>query len=572
MEAIAVSQRRFVKGTAAGILLAGMGVVGCGAQQDADVTASTSEALVATISGRIADTQGRALSGVTVNLNGRTQAVQTTGAAGTYSFNLNIPQATGSWSVQPGRTGCTFNPTVVNLNNINGSRVQNFTGSGATCVGVAQTPTVVATDPGPRAGASGAGDPLPNLDAQTLALFEGSKEAFEEVDSVSGDGAINELGQAEDGSGLGPTFNGNACSMCHSQPAVGGTSPGLQSPQNPVPNPQIALATLRGATNAIPSFISATTAAREARFPVAAGGGVAGLFTIRGRNDAPGCTIAQPNFAAQVASGDIIFRIATPTFGLGLIENTPDLTLQANLNANAAAKAARGVSGRFNTSGNDGTITKFGWKAQNKSLMIFAGEAYNVEQGVSNEAFPNERSAVAGCVFNGSPEDHTNNEGIDEGAPAEVSSDAVLFSAFMRFLAPPTPAAPTASTTNGLAVFNAVGCADCHTPSLTTGPSPFGVDLDNATYSPFSDIALHNMGALADRVPQGGAGSDEFRSAPLWGAGQRLFFLHDGRTANIVTAINAHFSTGSEANTSVSNLAARSATDQQNLVNFLRSL
>jgi CxxC motif-containing protein (DUF1111 family) len=303
---------------------------------------------------------------------------------------------------------------------------------------------------------------------------------------------------------------------------------------------------------------------------------VAALFTIQGRDDAPGCTLAQPNFAAQQASGDIIFRIATPTFGLGFMENTPDLTLQANLYANAAAKAARGVSGRFNTSGNDGTITKFGWKAQNKSLMIFAGEAYNVEQGVSNENFPNERSAVAGCVFNGSPEDHTNNGNVAEGAPAEVSSDAVLFAAFMRFLAPPTPADPTASTTNGLAVFNAVGCADCHTPSLTTGPSPYGVNpgeiLNQVTYSPFSDIAIHNMGTLADRVPQGGAASDEFRSAPLWGAGQRLFFLHDGRTPNIVAAVQAHFSTGSEANTSVSNLAARSATDQQDLINFLRSL
>src|SRR4029079_12891433 len=137
--------------------------------------------------------------------------------------------------------------------------------------------------------------------------------------------------------------------------------------------------------------------------------GVAGLFTIRGRDDAPGCNLAQPNFATQVANGDIIFRIPTPTFGLGLIENTPDLTLQANLAANAAQKAALGISGRLNTSGNDGTVTKFGWKAQNKSLNIFAGEAYNVEQGVSNEVFPNERSAVPGCVFNTTPEDHTNN-------------------------------------------------------------------------------------------------------------------------------------------------------------------
>jgi CxxC motif-containing protein (DUF1111 family) len=528
-----------------------------------DVETTTGE-LVATISGTITDAQGRPLAGVTVQLNGRTMATQTTGNAGTYSFALNVAGTTASWSVQPARNGCTFNPTVANLNNINGSRVQNFTGSGTTCVGAAavQCTAVAAADPGPRAGQAGAGSPLPGLTTQELALFVGAQTAFEEVDSVSGDGV-----NGEEGKGLGPTFNGNSCKMCHQQPASGGSSPGLQSPQNPIPNPQIALATLRGATNAIPSFISTTTPTREARFPIAAGGGVAGLFSNRGRTDAPGCALGQPNFAAQVASGDIIFRIPTPTYGTGLMENMPDLALAANLTTPHVFP----VSGRLNTSGNDGTVTKFGWKAQNKSLVIFAGEAYNVEQGVSNENFTNERSAVAGCVFNGSPEDHTNNGGLDAGSPADVSSDTVLFAAFMRFLAPPNAADPDGSVTAGRAVFLAVGCGDCHTPSLTTGPSPYAA-LNNVTFEPFSDIAVHNMGTLADGVPQGGAAADEFRSAPLWGVGQRLFFLHDGRTANLVTAINSHCSTGSEANTSVNALAARSATDRQNLVNFLRSL
>jgi CxxC motif-containing protein (DUF1111 family) len=174
-------------------------------------------------------------------------------------------------------------------------------------------------------------------------------------------------------------------------------------------------------------------------------------------------------------------------------------------------------------------------------------------------------------VFNGTPEDHTDNNELGAGNTADVSSDVVNFAATMRFLAPPTPAAPTPSTINGQAVFVSVGCANCHTPSLTTTFSPF-TPLNQVTYSPFSDIAVHNMGTLADRVPQGGAGGDEFRTAPLWGVGQRLFFLHDGRTSNIVTAINAHSSTGSEANTSVVNLAAQSASNQQDVVNFLRSL
>ena len=58
------------------------------------------------------------------------------------------------------------------------------------------------------------------------------------------------------------------------------------------------------------------------------------------------------------------------------------------------SKPPLGIAGTFNRSGNDGTITRFGWKAQNKSLLIFAGEAYNVEQGVTNENFPNERDDI----------------------------------------------------------------------------------------------------------------------------------------------------------------------------------
>lgn len=151
-----------------------------------------------------------------------------------------------------------------------------------------------AHDPGPRPGPAGAGGPFPALNANEQAFFFAAKTRFQEIDSVSG------TVPGEAGVGLGPTFNGNSCAMCHSQPAVGGTSPGLNSPQNPVPNPQIALATLDRATNSIPSFISANTPTREARFILnpdgTPDGGVHGLFTIKGRVDAPGCNLAQPDF------------------------------------------------------------------------------------------------------------------------------------------------------------------------------------------------------------------------------------------------------------------------------------
>ncbi len=448
-------------------------------------------------------------------------------------------------------------------------------------------------DPGPRAGAAGAGSFYPTLNANEQAFFTGGLGRFEEVDSVSG------TLSGEEGKGLGPTFNGNSCAMCHAQPMTGGSSPGMTSPQNPVANPQVALATLDGATNSVPSFITPAGPVREARFK--SDGGVHGLYTIQGRKDASGCTLAQPNFAQALQQNNVIFRIPTPTFGLGLVEATPDSALQANLTSNQSANAKLGIAGVLNTSGNDGTVTRFGWKAQNKSLLIFAGEAYNVEQGVSNEVFTNERSAVSGCVFNGSPEDATvlvNGESTT-GTASDMSSDTVNFAAFMRLSAPPAAAALSSAAQTGESLFTSVGCGSCHTASLTTGKSPF-TGMSNVTYHPYSDFAVHHMGSnLADGISQGGAGPDQFRTAPLWGIGQRLFFLHDGRTSDLGQAIEAHASSGSscvptttsnttadtaaatstntqscasEANAVIQNYNALSASQQTEILDFLRAL
>jgi CxxC motif-containing protein (DUF1111 family) len=461
-------------------------------------------------------------------------------------------------------------------------------------------------DPGPRGGPAAAGGPYPTLNANEKAFFDQALDVFNEVDSVSG----NIPG--ENGNGLGPGYNAVSCASCHAQPASGGSSPAV--------NPQVAEAARDGATNTVPPFIRLHGPVREVRFissnpddPNAGlDGGVHDIYSIKGRTDAPGCNLAQPDFATQLAKHNVIFRIPTPIFGGGLVENTPDAVLEANLAANASAKAALGIGGKLNHSGNDGTVTRFGWKAQNKSMLIFVGEAYNVEQGVSNEAFPNERNAVAGCVYNGTPEDHTNilnpnsdspNFGTTLGTASEMSGDIVNFAAFARLSAPPAPGPSSASTANGKALFNSIGCAYCHSPNLTTGKSPF-TGMSNVTYHPYSDFAVHHMGTtLADGINQGAAGPDEFRSAPLWGVGQRLFFLHDGRTSNLMTAIQAHASPdndcvvaqsfqqfdirnsgnffqpfsqsqtcGSEANAVIDEFNELSPSQKQDVLNFLRSL
>jgi CxxC motif-containing protein (DUF1111 family) len=426
--------------------------------------------------------------------------------------------------------------------------------------------------------------------------------------------------------GLGPAFNGNSCFLCHSYPAIGGSSPAT--------NPQVALATLDGATNTVPSFVTSTGPIREARFildlandPTGStlDGGVHELFSIQGRSDAPtGCSLAQPDFATAISQGNLITRIPIPVFGEGLIENVTEAELEANLATNTGAKNNLGIFGRFNRNGNDGTITRFGWKAQNKSMLLFAGEAANVELGVTNELFQNEKVPGSKCTGN-TPEDNTTVTTASvtgAAATSEISSDIENFAIFMRFNAPPSQcdfasglnstggAVCNALGTNalagkalfGTATNSGIGCVLCHSSQLTSGPSVVA-RFNNASFAPYSDFALHHMGSvLTDGVSQGLAGPDEFRTAPLWGLGQRLFFLHDGRCKDLVCAIEAHGSTtancatvitgaqsfavngvafspgietracGSEANIVVNNFNALSATQAQQLLDFLRSL
>jgi CxxC motif-containing protein (DUF1111 family) len=260
------------------------------------------------------------------------------------------------------------------------------------------------------------------------------------------------------------------------------------------------------------------------------------------------------------------------------------------MHADAAAKRRAGVwghpnahlGGNVNRSANDGTITRFGWKAQNKSLLLFAGEAYNVEMGISNQLFPQERDETASCQGGNATPNDTDNFPSAAAPPTAtaVLSDIEAFANFMRMLAPPTPAPPSASTQHGSVLFANVGCVFCHTPTLSTGNriasgsvTPPSTALSNKPANLFSDLLVHHMGkGLADGITQGAAGPDEFRTAPLWGVGERVFFLHDGRTGSLIQAIRFHASRGSEANQVVEKFLALSSQDQQDLINFLRSL
>src|SRR5580658_5570997 len=312
------------------------------------------------------------------------------------------------------------------------------------------------TDPGVRHSSSDNAAPaaLPGLGQDELDFFDDGLARFQTLEVVSGANVT--------------------------QRNAGGSSPAQ--------NPLIAIAGAFGATNTIPWFITAQGPIREARFVMSNGardGGVHNLFVVSGRSDAGSCAITQPSFtpAGDAATGqggnpNIVFRIPTPVFGAGLIEAISDSAILANMSNNEAHNSQAGVHGHANAilggntnlSANDGTITRFGWKAQNKSLLMFAGEAYNVEMGISNQLFPQERDETASCrPYNVTPED-TNNFSISTGYySTSTLSDIEAFANFMRMLAPPAPAPATPSTIAGRAQFISVGCAACPTPSFTTG-------------------------------------------------------------------------------------------------------
>jgi CxxC motif-containing protein (DUF1111 family) len=439
---------------------------------------------------------------------------------------------------------------------------------------VVTSSTTTARDPGVRGGPPGAGGFIAELTARQQEFFAAGQGEFGEAETVA--------------EGLGPRMNLDSCAGCHAQPATGGTSPFV--------NPQVAFAAKDGGTDSVPSFIKLNGPVREARFKFNADGtrdgGVHNTATITGRTEAAGCVLAQPDFRGADRNDNLIFRIPTPLFGAGLIEQIPDSAILANQAADAGTKTQLGIMGRpniavsgrtitgdTNNNGNDGTIARFGWKAQNQTLLLFSGEAYSVEMGISNELFQQEREQYSKCQFATVPNDVTDTAATT--TPGGLNA-IEKFAFFQRFLAPPTPSPNTPgganSISNGRSRFMDTGCALCHTPALTTGNSTVAA-LRYKTANLYSDLLVHAMGpGLADNIVQGGAQGDEFRTAPLWGLGQRIFFLHDGRTADLVQAIQEHKSAGnatfgpSEANAVIDKFNNLSVGQKQDLLNFLRSL
>jgi hypothetical protein len=490
-----------------------------------------------------------------------------------------------------------------------------------------------------RKGPAGAGGPIQGIQVNERKMFDQGRFRMTEIEATcdgcsdvppGGDTGQDPFLQTKTNSaGLGARHNADQCMGCHSQPAIGGSGGFL------VPNPKDAPGRFRapenpmfdlfphrnGMTNAIPPFIHQFGPIRELRLvrkpDGTPDGGVHQIFTIVGRNDdptIPNCTkevLPQPDFEKEIRNKNVAFRIPLQEFGLGLIDSIQDREILAHHEATQKQRDRLGIAGIANRSGNDGTVARFGWKAQNKSLVMFSGEAYNVEMGITNELFPQavEENPLCNGPLKAHPNDvnrtdldDRNNEAFDN--PIHLLADWMQFTLFMRFLDGPAPVALTQSGERGKKLFDQVGCALCHTPQMRTADVMSTATLQNKPVPLFSDLLIHHMGpGLADHVTQGKATGDMFRSTPLWGVGQRFFFLHDGRTDDLLKAIRFHASractgdeseahldvndnpnfgchdlaTGaaypdSEANAVVDQFEALSVKDKQAILDFLRSL
>ena len=324
-----------------------------------------------------------------------------------------------------------------------------------------------AKDPGPRPNpASTIPNPVSGLNANELALFNESLLRVSELE-----GSCDTCAQQPqnvppidpdpnnpfsplrlvNSAGMGPVFNADQCFICHFQPTIGGSSPAIESRQrdcSPAGRNQY-----RTVVRRLP-----TAPFRETRFKFnpdgSRDGGVHSLFTLQGRSDAPNCTLQQPDFDTAVRTQNIAFRIPLQLFGLGLIESIPDSAIRNNMQANQSQKNALGISGHTNMVPNNGTISRFGWKAQNGSITIFAGEAYNVEMGIINDLFPISRSEDAGCNVAYEPFDVPRTEPALYNNPLKIMPAWLMFTVFMRFVDAPQPVPFTASAQHGKQLFS----------------------------------------------------------------------------------------------------------------------
>lgn len=259
-------------------------------------------------------------------------------------------------------------------------------------------------------------------------------------------------------------------------------------------------------------------------------------------------------------------RVAPANFGLGLLEAIPEQSILALADPDDADN--NGISGRPNyvldVKTGKKTIGRFGWKANQPTVEQQILKAFFTDMGVTSSLFPGDGKAARHAGNNFSTAE------LEQGELAQI----LLYTKLLAV--PKRRNWKKPDVLHGKAIFHAVGCAGCHSPSFTTGKSDEFPELSGQVIRPYTDLLLHDMGEeLADNRPDGLATGSEWRTPPLWGIGlvkkvnRHTRFLHDGRARNLEEAILWH---GGEAKRARDLYRRLSKADRSAVLEFLESL
>lgn len=394
--------------------------------------------------------------------------------------------------------------------------------------------------------------------------------------------------------GLGPLFNARSCEGCHLKDGRG---------RPPIPGQPDDKATSMLLKLSVPPQTGEHRKllgyGRVSAIPAPVYGGQLQDRAIKGHKAEGRMRISYKEMPVTLAGGEIV-RLRKPTYaiadlgygpmhpevmlspriapqmiGLGLLEAIPQEAILAL--ADPEDENADGISGRPNlawpTASKDLTLGRFGWKAGAASVLDQSAAAFANDIGISSwlARAPSGDCTATQLLCLQAP--NGNSERGEEISRKLLESVAH----YSRNLAVPKRRdAAARHVLAGKAIFSAIGCAGCHTPTFMTGKHDRDPHLSHQKIWPYTDLLLHDMGeGLADNRPEARADGREWRTAPLWGIGLtgqvsgHAFFLHDGRARSITEAILWH---GGEARGSRDAFAAMARKDRLRLVAFVTSL
>ena len=347
-------------------------------------------------------------------------------------------------------------------------------------------------------------------------IHQADRKVFDEVEEIA--------------DGLGPIYNAQSCRECHQSPVT-------------------------GAASQVTEFRN-------------------GHFNGTSFVDPPGGSLQNdraidPSIQPRLLDGQEVrtFRLSLSIMGDGFLEAVDNNAIVAIQTGQPPGQRGSLIQVPLFEAPGQTRVGRFGWKGQQASLLSFAADAYVNEEGITSPLQPTERVTKFDTVTD--PEDV---------GGADINS----FALFMRSLkAPPTDpaAAATTSAKNGSALFDSMGCNVCHIRTITTAPAGTVINagaftvptaLGDKNIHPFCDFLLHDVGTGDGIVQNGGQGTrNQVRTACLWGMRARPRLMHDGESVSRSDAILRH---GNQAATAKNNFAALSATQQQNVIDFLNSL